>query len=122
MPDDDDKKQTRDPDNPFPLTDRLKKIRQELRKDQMKSGAKRQAIIEKWRDRYSELSDGVKLDLEKLTGVRMDSYESHREAYDLIVGEEGEERIIDTLSALIKTREDRTEFTPDVVERIAATC
>ena len=27
-----------------------------------------------------------------------------------------------TLSALIKTREDRTGFTPDVVERIAATC
>jgi MoxR-like ATPase len=39
-----------------------------------------------------------------------------------VIDEEGAERIIDTLSALIKTREDRTGFTPDVVSRIAATC
>jgi MoxR-like ATPase len=32
------------------------------------------------------------------------------------------ERILDTLSALIKTREDRTGFTRDVVARIAAAC
>ena len=36
--------------------------------------------------------------------------------------EDNTARIIDTLSALIKTREDRTGFTPDVVARIAATC
>ena len=39
-----------------------------------------------------------------------------------VINEEGAERIIDTLSALIKTRDDRTGFTPDVVARIAATC
>jgi hypothetical protein len=39
-----------------------------------------------------------------------------------VINEEGAERIIDTLSALIKTRDDRTGFTPDVVSRIAATC
>jgi hypothetical protein len=39
-----------------------------------------------------------------------------------VINDEGTEHIIDTLSALIKTREDRTEFTPDVVARIAATC
>ncbi len=36
--------------------------------------------------------------------------------------EDNTARIIDTLSALIKTREDRSGFTPDVVARIAATC
>ncbi len=39
-----------------------------------------------------------------------------------VIDDEGAEHIIDTLSALIKTREDRTGFTPDVVARIAATC
>ena len=39
-----------------------------------------------------------------------------------VVDEDGAERLLDTLSALIKTREDRTAFTPDVVARIAATC
>ena len=39
-----------------------------------------------------------------------------------VIDDEGSERIIDTLSALIKTREDRSGFTPDVVARIAATC
>jgi MoxR-like ATPase len=34
----------------------------------------------------------------------------------------GAERILDTLSALIKTREDRAGFTRDVVARIAAAC
>ncbi|MGZ5216863.1 MAG: AAA family ATPase [Caldimonas sp.] len=36
--------------------------------------------------------------------------------------EDGAERILDTLSALIKTREDRTGFTREVVARIAAAC
>ncbi len=39
-----------------------------------------------------------------------------------VIDDDGADRIIDTLSALIKTREDRTGFTPDVVARIAATC
>jgi len=39
-----------------------------------------------------------------------------------VINDEGAEHIIDTLSALIKTREDRSGFTPDVVARIAATC
>jgi MoxR-like ATPase len=39
-----------------------------------------------------------------------------------VINDEGAEHIIDTLSALIKTRDDRTGFTPDVVSRIAATC
>ena len=34
----------------------------------------------------------------------------------------GAERILDTLSALIKTREDRAGFTRDVVARLAAAC
>jgi MoxR-like ATPase len=38
------------------------------------------------------------------------------------ISSEGSDLIFDTLSALIKTREDRTGFTPDVVARIAATC
>ncbi|MGZ5275547.1 MAG: AAA family ATPase [Caldimonas sp.] len=36
--------------------------------------------------------------------------------------EDGAERMLDTLSALIKTREDRTGFTREVVARIAAAC
>ena len=36
--------------------------------------------------------------------------------------EDGAERILDTLSAMIKTREDRTGFTPEVVAKIAAAC
>ena len=36
--------------------------------------------------------------------------------------EDGAERILDTLSAMIKTREDRTGFTREVVARIAAAC
>ena len=36
--------------------------------------------------------------------------------------DDGAERILDTLSALIKTREDRGAFTRDVVARIAAAC
>lgn len=39
-----------------------------------------------------------------------------------VLDEDGAERILDTLGALIKTREDRTAFTEDVVARIAATC
>ncbi len=39
-----------------------------------------------------------------------------------VINDDGAERILDTLSALIKTRDDRTGFTPDVVARIAATC
>ena len=39
-----------------------------------------------------------------------------------VIDDDGADRIIDTLSALIKTRADRTGFTPDVVARIAATC
>ena len=35
---------------------------------------------------------------------------------------DGAERIVQSLSALIKTREDRAGFTADVVARIAATC
>jgi MoxR-like ATPase len=34
----------------------------------------------------------------------------------------GAERILDTLSALVKTREDRTAFTREVVARMAAAC
>ena len=36
--------------------------------------------------------------------------------------DDGAERILDTLSALIKTREDRAAFTRDVVGRMAAAC
>ena len=36
--------------------------------------------------------------------------------------DDGAERILDTLSALIKTREDRTGFTREVVARLAAAC
>jgi len=39
-----------------------------------------------------------------------------------VIDDDGADRIIDTLSALIKTREDRSGFTRDVVARIAATC
>ncbi len=39
-----------------------------------------------------------------------------------VIDDDGAQRILDTLSALIKTRDDRTGFTPDVVARIAATC
>jgi MoxR-like ATPase len=38
------------------------------------------------------------------------------------IDDDGAERILDTLSALIKTRDDRTAFTRDVVARIAASC
>ena len=39
-----------------------------------------------------------------------------------VIDDDGAERILETLSALIKTREDRTAFTRDVVARIAASC
>ncbi len=38
------------------------------------------------------------------------------------IDDDGAERILETLSALIKTREDRAGFTREVVARIAATC
>jgi MoxR-like ATPase len=38
------------------------------------------------------------------------------------IDDDGAERILETLSALIKTRADRAGFTRDVVARIAATC
>jgi MoxR-like ATPase len=38
------------------------------------------------------------------------------------IDENGVERILETLAALIKTREDRTAFTREVVARIAAAC
>ncbi len=38
------------------------------------------------------------------------------------IDDDGAERILDTLSALIKTREDRAGFTREVVARIAAAC
>ena len=39
-----------------------------------------------------------------------------------VIDDDGAERILDTLSALIKTRDDRAGFTRDVVARIAAAC
>ena len=39
-----------------------------------------------------------------------------------VIDDDGAERILDTLSALIKTRDDRTGFTREVVARIAAAC
>jgi len=39
-----------------------------------------------------------------------------------VIDDDGAERILDTLSALIKTHDDRTGFTRDVVARIAAAC
>jgi MoxR-like ATPase len=39
-----------------------------------------------------------------------------------VINDDGAERILDTLSALIKTRDDRAGFTREVVARIAATC
>ena len=39
-----------------------------------------------------------------------------------VIDDDGAERILETLSALIKTRDDRAGFTRDVVARIAATC
>jgi MoxR-like ATPase len=38
------------------------------------------------------------------------------------IAEDSAERLLETLAALIKTRDDRTAFTRDVVARIAATC
>lgn len=38
------------------------------------------------------------------------------------IDDDGAEQILETLSALIKTRDDRTGFTRDVVARIAAAC
>jgi hypothetical protein len=38
------------------------------------------------------------------------------------IDDESADPILETLSALIKTREDRAEFTRDVVERVAAGC
>ena len=38
------------------------------------------------------------------------------------IDDDGAERILDTLSALIKTRDDRAGFTREVVARIAAAC
>jgi len=39
-----------------------------------------------------------------------------------MIDDDGAERILDTLSALIKTRDDRAGFTREVVARIAAAC
>ena len=39
-----------------------------------------------------------------------------------VIDDDGAERILETLSALIKTRDDRAGFTRDVVARIAAAC
>jgi len=39
-----------------------------------------------------------------------------------VIDDDGAERIIETLSALVKTREDRAGFTREVVARIAAAC
>jgi MoxR-like ATPase len=39
-----------------------------------------------------------------------------------VIDDDGAERILETLSALIKTRDDRTAFTRDVVARLAAAC
>jgi MoxR-like ATPase len=39
-----------------------------------------------------------------------------------VIDDDGAERILDTLSALIKTRDDRTAFTRDVVARLASAC
>ena len=38
------------------------------------------------------------------------------------IDDDGAERILETLSALVKTRADRAEFTREVVARIAAAC
>ena len=38
------------------------------------------------------------------------------------VDDDGAERILESLAALVKTRADRTAFTRDVVARIAAAC
>ena len=39
-----------------------------------------------------------------------------------VIDDDGAERILETLSALVKTRDDRAGFTREVVARIAAAC
>jgi hypothetical protein len=39
-----------------------------------------------------------------------------------VIDKDGAERIMDTLSALIKTREDRAAFPREAVARLAAAC
>jgi hypothetical protein len=38
------------------------------------------------------------------------------------IGQDATEAIMESLAALIKTRDDRTAFTPEVVGRMAAAC
>ena len=38
------------------------------------------------------------------------------------LSEDRSDRILETLAALVKTREDRMAFTPEVVARMAAAC
>jgi len=39
-----------------------------------------------------------------------------------VIDKDGAERILQTLGALIKTRDDRVAFTREVVARLAAAC
>ena len=92
MPDDNVENKGKDVKNPFPLTERMKK-RLENRK-----------VIP-----FSELSDALRARLERITGIRVDSDQSLREAADIIRNRETdpelEQRLRDIeASALRKLR------------------
>jgi MoxR-like ATPase len=65
-----------------------------------------------------------RMDLEKKPGVAetLDWAAALLRLGISVIDEDGAERILETLSALIKTRNDRAGFTREVVARIAAAC
>ncbi len=70
------------------------------------------------------VQDTRRMDLQKRPGVAetLDWTAALLRLGVTALGQDSSEAILETLAALIKTREDRTAFTRDVVERMAAAC
>ena len=65
----------------------------------------------------------IKIDVSPATARLIDDADENVLAeMRLKIDDDGAEQILDTLSALIKTRNDRAGFTREVVARIAAAC
>lgn len=73
----------------FPITDRVKK--------RLEDGKRSQAEYNRQKTRelkYSDLSDGLKIGLERITGIRVDSDQSLRKAADLINNRETDPEVV----------------------------
>ena len=73
----------------FPITDQVKKRLEDRKRSKAKYNRQKAREL-----KYSDLSDGLKIGLERVTGIQVDSDQSLREAADLIANRETDPEVL----------------------------